>query len=83
MGAPSGFWATSGKARYRAVLERYERGEIGSQMACEYLAELLGADADLDEQEQHRIMAAYALCHDLLDGIAVGNSEFAAILPTR
>jgi hypothetical protein len=83
MAVPPEFWLTSGKARYRAILERYELREITSQMACEYLAELSTSDAEFDEQQQHRILGAYALVHDLSDGIAVDSCEFEAILPAR
>ena len=83
MGSPANFHATSGKARYLAVLERYRVRELGPQMACEHLAELLTENAAFSQQQRDRILAAHGLVHDLSDGMAIGTDEFEAILPAR
>jgi hypothetical protein len=83
MATPTKFYATTGKDRYRAILERYDRGEIGPQMACEYLAELLMSDGEFDEQQEARILAAYALVHELSDGATITSDEFETALPAR
>jgi hypothetical protein len=83
MATPPEFWLTSGQARYDAILERYQRGEVSPQMTCEYLAELLPDAAEFEDQQDHLILAAYALVHDLSDGAAIRMVEFEALLPAR
>lgn len=79
----SEFWLTTGKARYEAVIGRYDQGQISAQTACEYLAELLFSDEPFDEAQRHVIQTSHLLAHEASEGTCVNSAEFADVLAHR
>jgi len=83
MTIPSEFWRTTGKLRFEAVLKRYDEQQLSAKMAVEYLAELFPQSDHLTARQQTVVDNAYALIHDLSDGLYVAEGEFEALLSQR
>jgi len=83
MSVPSEFWETTGRTRFDAVLERYDQQQLSAKMAVEYLAALFPQNDALSEHQQHIVLTAHHLMHDVADGLSVDDDDFEAILSQR